>query len=67
MVACDERGQATLEYAIVLLAFISMLAALSAMWHAAQRGVLLDRAVEASSHAIVDGGELGAVQDILSY
>lgn len=63
----DEQGQASLEYAIVLLAFLSMLAALAAMWHAARDGALLSLSVEASSHAITEGGELGAVQDVLSY
>lgn len=63
----DESGQATLEYAVVLMAFLTMLIALAAMWHAARDGRLLDLAVEASSHAITEGGEVGAVQDILCY
>ena len=62
-----EDGQATLEYAVVLVAFLSMLVALAAAWHAVRDGSLLVLAHDASSHAITQGGELGAVQDILSY
>ena len=41
----DESGQATLEYAVVLMAFLTMLIALAAMWPAARDGRLLDLAV----------------------
>lgn len=67
MAVRDERGQATLEYAFVLMAFLALLMGLAAMWHAARDGRLLRLAVEAAPNAITEGGEVGAVQDILSY
>ena len=63
----NERGQGTLEYALVLFAFLAMLVGLSALWHAARDGVLMRTALDAASHASGDGFDLGSVQDTLLY
>lgn len=60
------RGQATVEYVLVLLAFVSMLVALAAIWHAGRDGVLIDHAVEAASHSFASGF-LGSAKDLLLY
>ncbi len=64
--ASDERGQSTVEYALVLLAFLSMLLAMGGLWHVARDAVLLDRAVEASSHQL-GGDVLGAARDLALF
>ena len=35
-----ERGQATLEYLLVLMAFLAIVLAMGSLWHAAQDGRL---------------------------
>lgn len=64
---CDERGQSTVEYALVLLAFLSMVVALAAIWGAARGGRLLQIARDASSHNAEGGVSVELLQDVLSY
>ena len=59
-----ERGQSTVEYALVIVAFLSMAIALAAVWHAGRSGGLLDQAVDASSHQLGGGDALGSWRDI---
>ena len=56
-----------MEYALVLLAFLSMCTALAALWHVARDGRLLDLAVEASSHQLGGDDPLGAARDIVLF
>ncbi len=60
-------GQSTLEYALVLMAFISMVVAMGALWHASRDGAMLERARRYASHSLEEGvtGEL--LQDVSSY
>ena len=58
------RGQSTVEYAVVVVAFLAMLATLGAVWHAGRRGSLTRRAVEASSHQLGGSDALGSIRDI---
>ena len=62
-----EEGQSTIEYALVLLAFLSMLVALSVVWGAAREGRLLRIARDASSHNAEKGVNVGLLQDVSSY
>lgn len=62
----EQSGQATTEYAVVFAAFIGMLAVIGAIWHAARDGALLRRAEEFAAYAL-EGGGLGAWQDILLF
>ena len=59
-----ERGQSTVEYALVLVAFLSMAMALAGLWYASRSGRLLDQAVDASSHQLGGGDALGSWRDI---
>lgn len=62
-----ERGQSTVEYALVLFAFLAVALGLGSMWHAARDGALLRRATGSSSHALTAEGALGSTQDLLIY
>lgn len=59
----ESRAQATLEYALVLFAFLAMVAAIAAMWRAGAEGVFTSLAGRAASHAL----DLGGVVDISLY
>lgn len=59
-------GQGSMEYALVTAAFLSMILALSALWHAWANKDLLQRSIDASSHTTAQG-VIGDVQDILLY
>lgn len=63
----DRRGQSTLEYGLVLLAFMAMICALDAIWRRVSGGSLLDRALGAASHAWGQGGLIALTQDILMF
>ena len=60
----SQSGQSTVEYALVLIAFLSIAIALAGVWRVSRSGRLLDRAVEASSHQIGGGDALGSWRDI---
>ena len=47
-----EEAQSTLEYALVLLAFLGLLAGLAALWHAGAEGVFADAIEKGASHAL---------------
>lgn len=59
-------GQGSMEYVLVTAAFLSMILALSALWHAWANKDLLQRSIDASSHTTAQG-VIGDVQDILLY
>lgn len=59
----EESAQATLEYALVVAAFMAMVSALALLWRAGADGVLARLVEDAASHAL-DG--LG-VLDIVLY
>lgn len=61
------RGQATVEYALVLLAFVSMLASLALLWHQGRDGALLRQATEASSHQLGGGNVRDSFRDLALF
>lgn len=61
----DERGQGTVEYAVVTAAFICVLVAGAALWRALSSGLFVDHALMAASHHIQ--GAVGWVADLFSY
>ena len=62
-----QRGQSTVEYVLVLLAFASMVMSMALVWHAGREGALLDRAVSASSHQTGGGDARGSFRDIALF
>lgn len=65
--AHGEGGQSTVEYLVVLVAFVSTLAALGAVWHAARDGAIAEAAVRAASHGLAGGVTVGFMQDLVAY
>ncbi len=63
----EERGQSTVEYALVLFAFLWMVLALGALWGVARSGKFLEIARDASSHNVERGLDLGLLQDIFAF
>ena len=49
---CEEAAQGTLEYALTIFAFISLIAALALLWRAGESGVLARLVEDACSHAL---------------
>ena len=62
-----QRGQASVEYALVLLAFLGTAIALCALWHAAQAGTLQRRARAHVSHSLEGGVTVELMQDLTAY
>lgn len=63
----SERGQSSVEYVLVMIAFLSMVLALGSLWHAGRDGALLNQAVEASSHQLGGSDALGSMRDIALF
>lgn len=61
-----ESGQSTVEFAVVLVTFLSAGLVLAALWHGLAEGGLAGLLEGALSHAFSDGGVIGALADILS-
>lgn len=61
-----QAGQATVEFALVLFAFLSLLAGLGAMSNFMQSGKLVEHANVSASHAI-GSSDAGAWADVLAY
>ena len=55
-----------MEYAAVLVAFLSMVLALGAIWQGARGGPLLGSAIGASSHQL-GGDALGFLRDVALF
>ena len=62
----EASGQSTLEYALVLVASLSMVAALGLVWHAARDGTLVRMATDAAAHQ-ASGGTVPWLQDLLGF
>lgn len=61
-----ERGQATVEYAVVAGALVAVVVGLGALWRLAESGALVDHAVLSASHHI-HMATLGGGADVLLY
>ena len=64
--AAGDAGQSTLEYLLLLVAFVAMVGALALLWHAARDGRLLALATDAASHGS-GGGAVSMLKDVLEY
>ena len=60
-------GQSTLEYALVLMAFLSMLIAFGALWEASRSGRLVELAQTSSGHSLDGGLSAELLQDLGSF
>lgn len=62
----SRSGQSTLEYMLVLLAFMAMVCALALVWHAARDGRLLALATGAASHGAGQGA-VALLKDVAAF
>ena len=61
-----DSGQSTVEYALVLFAFLASILALGALWGKAHAGGLMDLALEWASH-LLDAASLDGARVLLLY
>lgn len=54
----EERAQGTVEYAVVLLGFMALVAALALVWEAGHEGSFVASAALSASHALSPAGAL---------
>ena len=59
-------GVMALEYLLVLLSFMAMVAALALVWHAARDGRLLALATGAASHGMAQGA-VALLKDVVAF
>lgn len=62
----NESGQSTVEYALILAAFLAVLAAGGVVWNFLHEGTLVQHALMSASHH-VQMTSLGSIADIFSY
>lgn len=60
-----DSGQATVEYAIVITALLSIIAGLGALFQGLQSGLLIEHATASASHALFT--VFGGLADVFSY
>lgn len=63
---CCEAGQATVEFAVVAVAFLVVALGLGALWRGIEGGLFVEHAVSSASHH-VEGAIAQAMADILLY
>lgn len=61
----DERGQSTVEYAIVAAAIIAIVVVLGILANNLEDGMFIQHALSAASHHI--GASIGGVTDVFCY
>lgn len=62
----SEKGQSTVEFAVITAGFIAATVALSALWHAFGDGLLVEHALAVASHHVQSVAPV-AVGDIFLY
>lgn len=63
---CSESGQGTIEYALVMFGFLSVVAGLGALWNMLGDGLLATHALMSASHH-VQAVAPGAVADVFAF
>ncbi len=61
----STKGQSTVEFALIMAAFICLVLGLGALWHAFDGGVFVDHALMSASHHLTDV-DAGAIGDVLA-
>lgn len=62
-----DAGQGTVEYAVVALVLVAIIAGLWALFSVLDAGMFLDHAVGSASHSISARNSVGALGDIVLY
>ena len=62
----DCAGQATVEFALVTVAFLSVVLGIGALWRSVSAGSLVEHALSCASHCVT-GSLPGALADAVLY
>ena len=62
----QERGQGTVEFALLAAAFSAIVLALGLLWHELDGGAFVDHSCLSASH-VVEAASAGAIGDVLAY
>ena len=62
----DNQGQATVEFALVAVAFLSLVVACTLLWRALKDGLFVEHALISASHHI-SKVSLGVIGDVFLY
>lgn len=65
--AVDEVGQSSVEYALVLGAFLALVLALGLVWGVVGQGGLQRASERAASHAIEGAGAVDGIRDLVLF
>lgn len=65
--AVDEAGQSSVEYALVLGAFLALVLALGLVWSVVGQGGLQRASERAASHAIEGAGAVDGICDLVLF
>ena len=65
--AVDEAGQSSVEYALVLGAFLALVLALGLVWGVVGQGGLQRASERAASHAIEGAGAVDGICDLVLF
>lgn len=65
--AVDEAGQSSVEYALVLGAFLALVLALGLVWSVVGQGWLQRSSERAASHAIEGAGAVDGIRDLVLF
>ena len=65
--AGDEAGQSSVEYALVLGAFLALVLALGLVWSVVGQGGLQRASERAASHAIEGAGAVDGIRDLVLF
>lgn len=65
--AVDEAGQSSVEYALVLGAFLALVLALGLVWSVVGQGALQRASERAASHAIEGAGAVDGIRDLVLF
>ena len=63
----DEAGQSSVEYALVLGAFLALVLALGLVWSVVGQGGLQRASERAASHAIEGAGAVDGIRDLVLF
>ena len=61
-----ERGQGTVEFAVLAAAFSVIVLALGLLWHRIETGAFVEHACSSASH-VIEASSAGAMGDVFLY
>lgn len=62
----DNRGQSTVEFALITAGFVGLIVGLGALWHVFDAGLFIEHALASASHH-VHMVSVGVVGDVFLY